>query len=119
MRTSFFSEFYSEFIKLASNLEYTLKMLIWEFKHKLMLYLQHQLNFGFKLLSTIFALIKRCLNIYKQMQVINRIRKKSKSSTTIQSINTNIFLKAITSPSQAPLLLSNNNNSFSRLSNSL
>ena len=32
---SSFSDFYSEFIRLASNLEYTSEMLIREFKHKL------------------------------------------------------------------------------------
>ncbi len=33
--TSSFTDFYSEFIRLASNLEYTSKMFIREFKHKL------------------------------------------------------------------------------------
>ena len=36
MGTSLFSDFYSEFIQLVSDLEYFSKMLIWEFKHKLM-----------------------------------------------------------------------------------
>ena len=35
MEASSFSDFYSEFIRLASDLEYTLEMLIQEFKHKL------------------------------------------------------------------------------------
>ena len=37
---SLFGDFYSEFIQLASNLEYTLEMLIRKFKHKLMSQLQ-------------------------------------------------------------------------------
>ena len=44
MEVSLFSDFYSEFIQLASDFEYTSEMLIWEFKHKLMLYLQNCLN---------------------------------------------------------------------------
>ncbi len=40
MGASLFSDFYSEFIRLASDLEYTLEMLIREFKHKLMPQLQ-------------------------------------------------------------------------------
>ena len=40
MGASSFSDFYSEFIRLASDLEYTSEMLIREFKHKLMLRLQ-------------------------------------------------------------------------------
>ena len=37
MGASLFNDFYSEFIQLASNLEYISKMLIRKFKHKLML----------------------------------------------------------------------------------
>lgn len=39
MGTSFFGDFYSEFYWLASDLKYTSKMFIQEFKHKLMPYL--------------------------------------------------------------------------------
>ena len=39
IEASLFNDFYSEFIWLASDLEYTLEMLIWKFKHKLMLQL--------------------------------------------------------------------------------
>ena len=35
MGASSFSDFYSKFIQLASDLEYTSEMLIQEFKHKL------------------------------------------------------------------------------------
>ena len=35
IKDSLFSDFYSEFIQLAFDLEYTLEMLIWEFEHKL------------------------------------------------------------------------------------
>ena len=39
MRTKLFSNFYSKFTWLVFDFEYILKMLIWEFKHKLILYL--------------------------------------------------------------------------------
>ena len=68
MGASLFSDFYSEFIQLASDLEYTSEMLIWEFKHKLTPQLQDRLNSGIELLSIISALAKHCLSIYKQMQ---------------------------------------------------
>ena len=51
------------------------------------------------------------------MQATNRIKKKAKSSTTVQT-TANIFLKAVTSSFQA-LTVSNNNTSFLRLSNTL
>ena len=75
------------------------------------------MNSDIKLLSTISALAKRCLSIYKQIQVTNWIKKKTKSSTTIQ-IATNVLLRAVTSSSQTPTI-SNNNTSFLRLSNIL
>ena len=40
MGTSTFNDFYSKFIRLASDLEYTSEMLIQEFKHKLIPCLQ-------------------------------------------------------------------------------
>ncbi len=40
MGANLFSDFYSELIWLASDLEYTLEMLIQKFKHKLMPRLQ-------------------------------------------------------------------------------
>ncbi len=67
MGASSFSDFYSEFIQLASDLEYTSEMLIREFKYKLMLYLQDRLNSGIELPKTISTLAKRCLSIYEQM----------------------------------------------------
>ena len=94
MGASSFSDFYSEFIQLASDLEYTSEMLIWEFKHKLMPRLQDQLNSGIKLPKTISALAKRCLSIYKQMQVTDRIREKAKSFTTVQT-TAKVLLKAV------------------------
>lgn len=48
-----------------------------------MLRLQDKLNFGNKLSSIIFALAKHCLNIYEQIQVIDQIREKIKSLTTV------------------------------------
>ena len=65
MGTSSFNNFYSEFIRLASDLEYTSEMLIWDFKHKLTPRLQDWLNIGVKLLNSILALAKRCLSIYE------------------------------------------------------
>ena len=82
MGASSFSDFYSEFIRLASDLKYT-KILIREFKHKLTLRLQDRLNSGIELPKTISALAKRCLSIYKQMQATNRIKERAKSSTTV------------------------------------
>ncbi len=67
MGTSSFTDFYSEFIQLASDLEFTSEMLIREFKHKLTPRLQDCLNFGVVLRTSISALAKHCLSIYKQM----------------------------------------------------
>ena len=78
MGASSFSDFYSEFIRLASDLEYTSEMLIWEFKHKLTPRLQNRLNSGVEFPTSISALAKRCLSIYKQMQATDRIRDKTK-----------------------------------------
>ncbi len=83
MGVSSFSDFYSEFIRLASDLEYTLEMLIREFKHKLKPRLQDGLNSGIELPKMISALAKRCLSIYEQMQATNRIKEKAKSSTIV------------------------------------
>lgn len=119
MGTSLFSDFYSEFTRLASDLEYTSEMLIWKFKFKLTPRLQDRLNSGIELLSNISALAKRCLSIYEQVQATDRIRERTKSSIAVRSTATNVSLRTVTSFSRAPPLLSNNNNSFSCLSNSL
>ena len=71
IRASLINDFYSKFIQLAFNFEYTLEMLIWKNKHKLTQQLQDRLNSGIELLSIISALAKRCLSIYKQMQATN------------------------------------------------
>ena len=78
MEASLFSNFYSEFIRLASELEYILEMFIQEFKHKLTPRLQNRPNSGVELPTSISSLAKRCLSIYKQMQAINRIRNRTK-----------------------------------------
>ena len=78
MGTSSFTDFYSEFIRLASDLEYTSEMLIREFKHKLTPRLQDRLNSGVELPTSISALAKRCLSIYEQMQATDRIRNRTK-----------------------------------------
>ena len=75
------------------------------------------MNSGIELSSTISALAKRCLSIYEQMQATDRIREKAKSSTTVRT-TANVPLRAVTSSSRAPIV-SNNNTSFSRLSNTL
>ena len=83
MGASLFSNFYSEFIRLISDLEYTLEMFIQEFKYKLTPRLQDRLNSGIELPKTISALAKHCLSIYKQMQATDRIKERAKSSTTV------------------------------------
>ena len=117
MGASLFGDFYFEFIQLVSDLEYTSEMFIREFKHKLTSQLQDRLNSGIKLPSTIFALAKRCLSIYEQMQATNRIRKKAKSSTSVQT-TANVSLRTVTSSFRTPTI-SNNNTFFSHLSNIL
>ena len=117
MGASLFSDFYSEFIRLASDLEYTSEMLIREFKHKLTPRLQDRLNSGIKLPKTISALAKRCLSIYKQMQATDRIREKAKSSITVQT-TAEVPLKAVTFSSRA-LAIPNKNTFFLRLYNIL
>ena len=117
MGASLFSNFYSEFIWLASDLEYTSEMLIWKLKHKLMPRLEDWLNSGIKLPKTISALAKRCLSIYEQMQATDRIRKKAKSSTTVQTI-AKVPLKAVIFFSRAPAI-PNKNTSFLHLFNTL
>ena len=109
MGASSVNNFYFEFVQLVSNLKYISEMLIREFKHKLIPQLQDQLNSGIELLSTIFALTKCCLSIYKQMQVTDWIKEKAKSSTTVR-IAANVPLRAVTSSFQVPTI--SNNNSF-------
>ena len=117
MGASLFSDFYSKFIRLASDLEYTSEMLIQEFKHKLTPRLQDRLNSGIELPKTISALAKRCLSIYEQMQATDWIREKAKFSITVQT-TAKVPLKAVTFSSQA-LAIPNKNTFFSCLSNTL
>ena len=116
MEASSFSDFYSEFIRLASNLEYTSEMFIWEFKHKLTPRLQDCLNSGVELLTSISALAKRCLSIYEQMQATDRIRDKTKP---LQSTQTSAPTYSSTRTYQVPVTNSRANPSFSRLSSSI
>ena len=83
METSSFNDFYTGFIWLASDFKYSSKILIRKFKYKLTLQLQDQLNSDIELPNTIFAPAKRCLSMYEEIQVIDQIRKKSKSSITV------------------------------------
>lgn len=87
MGTSSLSNFYSEFIWLASDLKYISEMLIWGFKHKLMPRLQNWLNSGIKLPTSILALAKLWLFINEQMQATNLIRDR----TNTNNINFSIY----------------------------
>ena len=116
MEASSFSDFYSEFIRLASDLEYTSKMLIREFKHKLTPRLQDCLNSGVKLPISISALAKRCLSIYEQMQATDRIRDKIKP---LQSTQTSALIYSSTKTYQVSVTNSCANTSFSRLFSSI
>ena len=95
MDASSFNDFYSEFIRLASDLKYTSEMLIWEFKYKLTPCLQDRLNSGVKFPTSILALAKRCLSIYKQIQATDRIREKTKPIRTTQ---TSVLTKLVSGP---------------------
>ena len=113
MEASSFSDFYSEFIRLASNLEYTSEMLIREFKHKLTPRLQDRLNSRVELPTSISALAKRCLSIYKQIQATDRIRDKIK---LLQSTQTSAPIYSSTKTYQVPVTNNCTNTSVSRLS---
>ena len=117
MGASLFSDFYSEFIWLASDLEYILKMLIQKFKYKLTLRLHDRFNSGIKFSKMISILVKQCLSIYKQMQATNWIREKDKSFTTVQT-TVNISLRTVTCSFRAPAI-PNKNISFLHLCNTL
>ena len=82
MGASSFNDFYSEFIYLALDLKYIMEMLIWKFKYKLITHLQDWLNSGIALPTFISALAKRCLSIYEQMQVTDKIRDRTKPYNT-------------------------------------
>ena len=116
IEASLFSDFDSEFIRLASDLEYTLKMLIQEFKHKLMPRLQDCLNSRVELPTSISALAKRCLSIYEQMQATDRIRDKTKP---LQSTQTSTPTYSSTKTYQVLITNSCTNTSFSRLSSAI
>lgn len=77
-RANSFTNFCAKFIELTSDLGYTSKMLIREFKHKVTTGLQDWFISGVELYVSTLALAKCCLSIYKQMQAIDRIRNKTK-----------------------------------------
>ena len=116
MEASSFSDFYSEFIRLASDLEYTSEMLIREFKHKLTPRLQDRLNSGVELPTLISALAKRCLSIYKPMQATDRIRDRTKH---LRSTQTSAPTYSSTKTYQVPVTNSRANTSFFRFSSSI
>lgn len=116
MGTNLFKDFYSEFICLALDLEYTSKMFIRKFKHKLISHLQDRLNSGVKLSTFILALAKCCLSIYKQMQATDTIRKRTK---LLQSTSTPALIYLNIKTDQVSVSNSCTNTSFSRLSSSV
>lgn len=65
MGISLLTDFHSKFIQLASNFEYTSKMLNQKFKHKLTRRSEDQYNFEIELLILILTLAEFCLSIYK------------------------------------------------------
>lgn len=71
MGTSSFNDVYFEFVYLAFDQKYMSKMLIWEFKYKLMPHLLDWLNSKIELLTSISALAKHGLFIYKQISITN------------------------------------------------
>lgn len=73
MGASFFSDFYTEFIRLTSDLEYISEILIWQFIQKLISQLQDSLDSGIKLPNTVSILAKWYLNIYEQIQITDWI----------------------------------------------
>ena len=115
MGASSFNDFYSEFIRLASDLEYTLEMLIREFKHKLTPRLQDRLNSGVELSTSISTLAKRCLSIYEQMQATDRIRDRTKSQTT-RTTSASASIRPVVPPYQRSVTNTHANIPFSRLS---
>ena len=116
MEASLFSNFYFEFIQLASNLKYTSEILIREFKHKLIPHLQNCLNSEVKLSTSILALVKRCLSIYKQMQATNRIRDRTKP---LQSTQTSVSIYSSTKTYQVHVIFNCANIFFSCLFSSI
>ena len=114
MGANSFNDFYSEFIRLASDLEYTSEMLIREFKHKLTPRLQDRLNSGVELLTSISALAKRCLSIYEQMQATDRIRDRTKPTRLASN-----SLGRVVTPYQCSVSSTRTNTPFSRLSSSI
>ena len=116
MEASLFSDFYSEFIQLASDFEYTSEIFIWEFKHKLTPRLQDCLNSGVELSTLISILAKRCLFIYEQIQATDRIRDRTKP---LQSTQTSASTYSSTKIYQVLVNNSCANSSFSCLSSSI
>lgn len=60
MSLGFFNTFYLEFIKLATRLKITKKILLQKFMHKLSPYLQEQINFELEYPDNIKNLAVRC-----------------------------------------------------------
>ena len=67
MGSRFFNAFYSEFIKLAAELEFTKEMLLQEFMHKLSPCMQDRINSGLKYPDNIKNLAAHCRKIYDQI----------------------------------------------------
>ncbi len=93
-------------------------MLIQEFKHKLTPQLQNRLNSGVELPTSISALAKRCLSIYKQMQATDRIKDRTKPQAT-QITPVSVSIKEVAHQYQRPVINTHANTSFSHLFSSI
>ena len=82
MGLGFFNAFYSEFIKLVAKLEFTKKMLLREFMHKLSPRMQDQMDSGLEYPDNIKDLAARCQKIYDQMLATDRVRSNTKPANT-------------------------------------
>ena len=74
MGSGSFNAFYSEFIKLAAELEFTKEMLLREFMHKLSPCMQDRMNSGLEYPDNIKDLAARCRKIYDQILATDWVR---------------------------------------------
>ena len=74
--------FYSEFIKLAAELEFTKKISLREFMHKLSPCMQDRMNFGLEYPDNIKDLIAHCRKKYDQMMATDRVQSNTKLANT-------------------------------------
>ena len=82
MGSGSFNAFYLEFIKLATELEFTKEMLLREFMHKLFSCMQDRMNFGLEYLDNIKDLALHCRRIYDQMLATDQVQSNIKPANT-------------------------------------